>query len=95
MVITDEKELDIKWSSPDEEGLITFLVNENGFNSDRVTKAIEKIKVAKNKSSQGRLESFFKPTVNPSVPIKRKETPVNNAKETNKKTKAGGGKKKK
>ncbi|KAH1035248.1 hypothetical protein GLYMA_20G090300v4 [Glycine max] len=73
MVITDEKELDIKWSSPDEEGLITFLVNENGFNSDRVTKAIEKIKVAKNKSSQGRLESFFKPTVNPSVPIKRKE----------------------
>ncbi|KAG4909887.1 hypothetical protein JHK87_056003 [Glycine soja] len=73
MVITDEKELDIKWSSPDEEGLITFLVNENGFNSDRVTKAIEKIKAAKNKSSQGRLESFFKPTVNPSVPIKRKE----------------------
>ncbi|KAH1229466.1 Flap endonuclease 1 [Glycine max] len=95
LVITDEKELDIKWSSPDEEGLITFLVNENGFNRDRVTKAIEKIKVAKNKSSQGRLESFFKPTANPSVPIKRKETPVNNAKETNKKTKAGGGKKKK
>ncbi|KAG4997365.1 hypothetical protein JHK82_028140 [Glycine max] len=73
LVITDEKELDIKWSSPDEEGLITFLVNENGFNRDRVTKAIEKIKVAKNKSSQGRLESFFKPTANPSVPIKRKE----------------------
>ncbi|KAK7392145.1 hypothetical protein VNO78_20575 [Psophocarpus tetragonolobus] len=73
MVITDEKELDIKWSAPDEEGLITFLVNENGFNSDRVTKAIEKIKAAKNKSSQGRLESFFKPAANLSVPIKRKD----------------------
>ncbi|RDX75324.1 Flap endonuclease 1, partial [Mucuna pruriens] len=73
MVITDEEELNIKWSAPDEEGLITFLVNENGFNSDRVTKAIEKIKAAKNKSSQGRLESFFKPAANPSVPIKRKE----------------------
>ncbi|KAL9318762.1 hypothetical protein ACSQ67_015279 [Phaseolus vulgaris] len=73
MVLTDEKELDIKWTAPDEEGLITFLVNENGFNSDRVTKSIEKIKAAKNKSSQGRLESFFKPTANPSVPIKRKE----------------------
>ncbi|WVY97953.1 hypothetical protein V8G54_030104, partial [Vigna mungo] len=72
MVLTDEKELDIKWTAPDEEGLMTFLVNENGFNSDRVTKAIEKIKAAKNKSSQGRLESFFKPTANPSVPIKRK-----------------------
>lgn len=96
-VSTDDEVLNLKWSPPDEEGLITFLVNENGFNSDRVTKAIEKIKAAKNKSSQGRLESFFKPTANPSVPIKRKETPVNDAKAkgSNKKTKVGGGKKKK
>ncbi|RXI01672.1 hypothetical protein DVH24_015021 [Malus domestica] len=78
------------------QGLIAFLVNENGFNSDRVAKAIEKIKAAKNKSSQGRLESFFKPTANPSVPIKRKETPQSTAKETaNKKARAGGGRKKK
>ncbi|CAJ1977905.1 unnamed protein product [Sphenostylis stenocarpa] len=91
LVLTDEKELDIKWSAPDEEGLITFLVNENGFNTDRVTKAIEKIKAAKSKSSQGRLESFFKPTPNSSVPIKRKETPgKNDAKETNKKAKGSG-----
>ncbi|KAI4301640.1 hypothetical protein L6164_034899 [Bauhinia variegata] len=72
-VITEEKQLDLKWTAPDEEGLLTFLVNENGFNSDRVTKAIEKIKAAKNKSSQGRLESFFKPAANPSVRVKRKE----------------------
>ncbi|WKA02578.1 hypothetical protein VitviT2T_020749 [Vitis vinifera] len=71
-VFSDDEQLDIKWSAPDEEGLITFLVNENGFNSDRVTKAIEKIKTAKNKSSQGRLESFFKPVVSSSIPIKRK-----------------------
>ncbi|KAJ0013749.1 hypothetical protein Pint_21871 [Pistacia integerrima] len=84
-VFTGEEQLDLKWVSPDEEGLITFLVNENGFNSDRVTKvcllsvmakispAIEKIKAAKNKSSQGRLESFFKPVSNTSAPVKRKE----------------------
>ncbi|CAL2268812.1 unnamed protein product [Prunus armeniaca] len=96
VALSDEEQLEIKWSAPDEEGLISFLVNENGFNSDRVTKAIEKIKAAKNKSSQGRLESFFKPTANPSVPIKRKETPQNTAKEpANKKPKAGGGRKKK
>ncbi|XP_022864590.1 flap endonuclease 1 isoform X1 [Olea europaea var. sylvestris] len=70
---TDEQ-LELKWTAPDEEGLISFLVNENGFNSDRITKAIEKIKAAKNKSSQGRLESFFKPVVGTSVPVKRKET---------------------
>ncbi|XP_034930041.1 flap endonuclease 1 [Populus alba] len=73
-VLTDEEQLDVKWTSPDEEGLITFLVNENGFNSDRVMKAIEKIKAAKNKSAQGRLESFFKPVANTSQPVKRKGT---------------------
>ncbi|XP_044467035.1 flap endonuclease 1 isoform X2 [Mangifera indica] len=95
-VFTNEEQLDLKWTPPDEEGLITFLVSENGFNSDRVTKAIEKIKAAKNKSSQGRLESFFKPVANTSVPIKRKETPGNALKESaNKKSKAGGGGRKK
>ncbi|CAH8361970.1 unnamed protein product [Eruca vesicaria subsp. sativa] len=71
-VLTDEEQLDIKWTSPDEEGIVQFLVNENGFNIDRVTKAVEKIKSAKNKSSQGRLESFFKPVASSSVPAKRK-----------------------
>ncbi|KAG6663071.1 flap endonuclease 1 isoform X2 [Carya illinoinensis] len=96
VVYTDEEQLEIKWTAPDEEGLITFLVNENGFNSERVTKAIEKIKAAKNKSSQGRLESFFKPVANPPAPIKRKETPENAGKETtDKKSKSGGSKKRK
>uniref|UniRef100_A0A5B6ZGV8 Flap endonuclease 1 n=1 Tax=Davidia involucrata TaxID=16924 RepID=A0A5B6ZGV8_DAVIN len=96
LVHADDEQLELKWTAPDEEGLITFLVNENGFNNDRITKAIEKIKAAKNKSSQGRLESFFKPVVSTSAPIKRKETPQKAEKETaNKKSKAGGAKKKK
>ncbi|CAN1219272.1 Flap endonuclease 1 [Linum perenne] len=57
-VLKDDEE-EIKWASPDEEGLVNFLVNENGFNADRVTKAIEKIKTAKNKSSQGRYAAIF------------------------------------
>lgn len=95
-VLPDDDQNELKWSPPDEEGLISFLVNENGFNSDRITKAIEKIKAAKNKSSQGRLESFFKPVANTSVPAKRKETPGKGDKDSaNKKTKAGAGRKKK
>ncbi|XP_021728043.1 flap endonuclease 1-like isoform X1 [Chenopodium quinoa] len=74
LVHPGNEEPELKWSSPDEEGLVNFLVKENGFNIDRVTKAIEKIKAAKSKSSQGRLEAFFKPTVTNSVPIKRKGT---------------------
>lgn len=95
-VLPDDDQNELKWSPPDEEGLISFLVNENGFNSDRITKAIEKIKAAKNKSSQGRLESFFKPVANTSVPAKRKEMPGKGDKDSaNKKTKAGAGRKKK
>ncbi|KAI3448419.1 hypothetical protein Pfo_005084 [Paulownia fortunei] len=77
-VLTDDDKLELKWIAPDEEGLISFLVNENAFNRDRITKArqcfyaIEKIKTAKNKLSQGRLESFFEPVVSTSVPAKEK-----------------------
>ncbi|XP_078446863.1 5'-3' exonuclease family protein isoform X1 [Wolffia australiana] len=68
-----DEQSELKWTPPDEEGLIKFLVEENGFNRDRVTKAIEKIRAAKDKSSQGRLESFFKPSASASPPIKRKK----------------------
>ncbi|KAF3329057.1 flap endonuclease 1-A isoform X2 [Carex littledalei] len=88
---------ELKWTPPDEEGIVNFLVNENGFNKDRVTKAIEKIKAAKTKSSQGRLESFFKPMANTSAtPLKRKETGDKASKvvATSKKSKPAGGKKK-
>ncbi|GJN15078.1 hypothetical protein PR202_gb01967 [Eleusine coracana subsp. coracana] len=94
---------ELKWTAPDEEGIINFLVKDNGFNEDRVTKAstilllltaIEKIKSAKNKSSQGRLESFFKPVATTSAPLKRKEAAEKPTKAAaNKKTKGGGKKK--
>ncbi|KAJ6816524.1 flap endonuclease 1 isoform X2 [Iris pallida] len=37
LVTKDTEEL--RWTPPDEEGLVNFLVNENGFNNDRITKA--------------------------------------------------------
>jgi hypothetical protein len=50
---------EFKWTPPDEEGLVAFLVGEKTFAEDRVRKAIEKIKAAKGKASQNRMESFF------------------------------------
>ncbi|XP_039160546.1 flap endonuclease 1-like [Eucalyptus grandis] len=52
-IVSTEEQPEIKWTAPNEEGLISFLVDENGFNIDRVTNAIEKIKAAKDESSQG------------------------------------------
>jgi flap endonuclease-1 len=49
------------WKLPDEEGLIAYLVDEKNFDRARVENVIKKIKAAKGKSSQGRLESFFGP----------------------------------
>ncbi|KAK3441422.1 hypothetical protein EUGRSUZ_B01835 [Eucalyptus grandis] len=37
-VASTEEQPEIKWTAANEEGLISFLVNENGFNIDRVTK---------------------------------------------------------
>ncbi|XP_031484655.1 flap endonuclease 1-A-like isoform X2 [Nymphaea colorata] len=73
-IVSPVEELDeAKWTSPDEEGLISFLVKENSFSLERVSKAIEKIKAAKDKSSQGRLESFFKTVAHDPTPGKWKE----------------------
>ncbi|PIN05659.1 5'-3' exonuclease [Handroanthus impetiginosus] len=74
LVLTDDDQLELKWTAPDEEGLINFLVNENAFNGDRIRKAIEKLKAARNKSSQGWLESFSKPVVSTLAPAKGKGT---------------------
>lgn len=72
----------LKQKDIDEEGLIEFLCKENGFSEDRVKNAIKRAKECKNKSSQTRIDSFFKlmPSNGTKSPNKR------NLSETNKKT---------
>lgn len=50
----------IKWSMPDEQGLIDFMVKQNGFSEVRVRNAIDKILKAKRTAPQGRLDSYFR-----------------------------------
>lgn len=49
----------LKWSAPDEDGLVQFLVAEKNFSEERVRKAVGRINAAKGKANQGRMESFF------------------------------------
>jgi flap endonuclease-1 len=58
-VVKGEAVPQFKWVSPDEGGLVDFLVKEKGFNEERVRAAVARINRAKGKASQGRLESFF------------------------------------
>ena len=66
--------LDLKWTAPDEEGVVAFLVGEKSFNEDRVRNTLKKLKAARGKSSQNILETFFGAAVIKSSTVgKRKE----------------------
>jgi flap endonuclease-1 len=49
---------ELKWEDVDEEGLIEFLVEERGFQKDRVKKAIERLRRAKVHGKQSTLEFY-------------------------------------
>jgi len=52
------EEIELHWTDPDEEGLMKFLVEEKGFNPDRITKSIQKLKKSVHVPVQGRLDGF-------------------------------------
>merc|ERR1712146_120165 len=81
-------ESQLKWSEPDEAGLIAFLVDKLGFNQARVESGIKKLKDAKGKSSQKRMDSFFKLS-GTSTSTKKKEEPKGKGKGAAGKKKAG------
>lgn len=59
--VVDPKELDFKWEQPDIEGLMQFLVQEKGFNDDRVRNGAARLQKGLKTSTQARLNDFFKP----------------------------------
>ncbi|EEB06605.1 FEN-1 endonuclease [Schizosaccharomyces japonicus yFS275] len=70
--VQEAKDIELKWRAPDEQGIIKFLVEEKGFNEDRVRVGINRLVKASKTIPQGRLDSFFK--VLPSTK-KEKEKP--------------------
>lgn len=87
--IQDASEVDLKWTEPDEEGLVKFLCGDRQFSEDRVRSGAKKILKSKTSQTQGRLDSFFK--VLPSTGTTPKRKADDNKKNVNqKKPKAGG-----
>ncbi|KCV71980.1 flap endonuclease-1 [Fonticula alba] len=58
--VTPVADIELKWSSPDEEGIVKFLVTEKGFNEERVRSVIQRLDKARSDSTQSRLDGFFK-----------------------------------
>lgn len=65
----------LKWKEPKVEELTKFLVDQNGFNPERVKASIEKLQKAfgANKKPQSRMDSFFTIKANPLADQKRKK----------------------
>lgn len=73
----------LKWNPCDKEGLTKFLVDDMGFNADRVASSIEKLQKAYKATAkpQSRMDSFFQVKAKPpstkkkAAPIKKKAVP--------------------
>jgi flap endonuclease-1 len=52
--------VDLKWTEPDLDGLIDFMVKRNGFNEQRIRDGAAKLSKALKGGTQGRLDGFFK-----------------------------------
>lgn len=69
--VTDSSNIELIWRDCDEPGLIQFLCHEKGFDQARVEAGIKRLKLAKNKGTQGRMDSYF--TSMPSVDKENKK----------------------
>lgn len=50
----------LKWTEPDEEGLVKFLCGDKQFDEARIRNGAKKLAKARTTSTQGRLDGFFK-----------------------------------
>lgn len=92
--IADPETIELKWESPDVEGLIEFLVKEKKFSEERVNNGITRLEKALKSSQQVRLDGFFKiiPKSNEDTTLEKRKIQENNR--VNKKNKTTKKKKK-
>jgi len=88
--VKKDEDVELKWEAPSEEELIKFLVEEKGFSEDRIRSGIKKLTKARQGSTQGRLDSFFKVLPSPSPSSKRKSEDTKGSKSKKAKPTTGG-----
>jgi flap endonuclease-1 len=89
-VATPGKDVSLEWKDVDEAALIQFLCVEKGFNEDRIRSGITRLKKAKKKGSQKRIDTFFsfKPAAaKPTVGGKKRKGPGKDSGKKKKQTK--------
>lgn len=86
-LITQINLFQLKWTDPDEEGLVQFLCGDRQFSEERIRNGFKKIMKTRTTTTQGRLDSFF--TVTNKTDIKTLKRKAEDAKKqaANKKAK--------
>ena len=70
-IMEREKYYPVEQDEDDEEGILKYLVGDKQFNEEKVKSYLEKLRNAKGKKMQGRLDSFF--TVKKKPVVKEEE----------------------
>lgn len=91
--VVDAEEVELKWTEPDEEGLVAFMVQEKQFNEDRIRNGVKKLLKSKQGTTQVRMDDFFKITGSITSAKRKQPEPKGSAKKKSKP--AAGGKFKK
>ncbi|XP_050433715.1 flap endonuclease 1 [Adelges cooleyi] len=84
--VADPETIELKWTDPDEDGLVAYLCGDRAFSEDRVRNGAKKLIKARSGTTQGRLDSFFTFSTTPN---KRKMEQAKAAADANKKSKKG------
>ncbi|XP_043243195.1 flap endonuclease 1-like [Amphibalanus amphitrite] len=87
--VADPADIELKWVEPDEDGLVAFMCGDKGFNEERIRNGAKKLSKARNTTTQGRLDSFFKVLPNPNGGKRKLEEKKNSG---SKKARGSGGK---
>lgn len=86
--VTDPNEVELKWTDPDEDGLVKFLCGDRQFSEERIRNGVKKIIKSKSTSTQARLDGFFK--VLPSTATPKRKLDEDKKSASAKKQKLGG-----
>ncbi|KAI9105709.1 PIN domain-like protein [Phlyctochytrium arcticum] len=70
--VVDPVDVDLKWETPDEEGIVEFMVKEKNFNEERIRNSVKKLAKLQKTATQGRLDGFFSVTPKSPGTLKRK-----------------------
>lgn len=88
--VTPAKDVELKWSKPDETAIKKIMVEQNQFDDAKISNGIKRLILARKATNQVRVDSFFKPKTAPNadaLAAKRKAAAL----AAKKKGKRGGG----